>query len=274
MLKTQAAFSVDYQRSYGQHEFVTGNGTAVSAISAPSWETYYEKLAASPSLGNIALSPELITTSMDPEAVAAARYEIAVREVAIKKLSLEFPQTTFVLGTAAFDSPDGRPANSQRFIVDGQVVAQNNKRFSAQLFEKLIFSMRQNDNLPTSNLSNVAGAVCSDILGLTTTGSYAENILNEGSDEPDPPAIVEDDVDTLIVSACWAVPLRCIGLMGPARDDETRFRTALVGRMRKVFQMYPGINDVIVCDALPSNSKVKAPFNAHFARQSTDAPAY
>jgi len=264
---TEPSLETEYVRAYGQHNFVSVTGATVSAISQPTWEDFAGALEAASYLGNIILSPELITSSEELlKVVPDSRAEIEARVEETRQLSFKIPDTLIVLGTATFDSPSGRPANSQLFIQDGAVVAQNNKRYSYYPLEKRVFTMQQTTARPQSPSRRFVGMICSDLLG--EGASSTSNVLSVGSDEAGPPPIVGMGTESVLFSSRWAVSVQSafdIDQYNINREDW--FRRALEKRMLLLFRKYPALREVIMCDSLISTSGVEDPFNAHITRK-------
>lgn len=264
-------FDVNYARSYGQHDFVAASGETVSVISAPVWEDFYRRLESSAQLGEFVLSPELITFTHTLEDIPAGQADIEARIDKIRELSRGRPDTTVVLGTPTFNNPHGRPANSLVFIAGGDIAAQTNKGFSFYPVEKQVFTLRQAAAARTT-VQNFAGMVCSDVLGEGGNSAYVSRLLTEGSDEPNPGSKVTADTETVLLSACWAIPLLESITERPASsiDHEERFRSQLENRVALLFRSNPNLREVIVADRLVAGSEVKAPYNGHFTRRPPD----
>lgn len=267
MFQVSPGLQVDYARAYGSHDFTVAHGEVVSVLSEASWEAFSDRLISAPAPGNIALSPELITSPMPLEEIPDHRDVIEARIEEAKEASTRFPATTVILGSATFNNSTGRPANSQLFIRDGIVRAQNNKRFSINPDEKKIFTLRQAESLPQSITGRLAGLVCSDILGASAGGNpMTLGLLYEGSDETSPLPIADEAADTFLMSGCWAVPVVSDPALDRIINREDRFRFALEGSMARLFRNYPNLQDVVVADRLAPDSGVDLPYNAHFAR--------
>lgn len=274
MPRPQPLLEIEYARAYGQHDFTLMSGSVVSAVSQPSWEEFTSTLLSAKSLGGIVLSPELITSPEALEEIPGRQAVIEARVEETRELSIKLPATLIVLGTATFSNPAGRPANSQLFIKNGAVVAQNNKRFSYFPLEKEVFTMRQAADMAVCPGSNIVGMICSDLLGESTR--VASDLLLEGSDEPSPPPIVGQTTETVLVSGCWALPVQSNPAIDRNISREDRFRLALENRMLMLFRKYPALREAVMCDSLPATSGVEAPYNVHITRktpQNSSRPA-
>lgn len=255
-----------YARAYGKHDFVAIGGKIVSVLSQPTWEEFWEQLSSGPSLGHIALSPELMTSPVPLDEIPSQRAEIMARVNQVKELSHDHPHTTIVLGTAAFDPKADKPANSLVFIQQGEVVAQRNKTYSLSPWEKRIFTMQQARHRDTIH-PYLAALVCSDILGETTDISlYPNSALAARSDNPTPQQLVPDNAEIVLFSTCWAIPLIDDPAIDAIMSRETRFKSQLEGRIRRLFCARPLLKEVIVADRLASISGVSAPYNGRFTR--------
>jgi hypothetical protein len=250
----------NYARSYGQHDFVATSGEVVSVVSEPTWESFYRRLESSERLGDFVLSPERITFPIGLNDIPASQADIERRIADVQELSLERPDTTIVLGTPTFNNPTGRPANSLIFITAGEVAAQTNKGFSTYPAEERVFTLRQATASRTTAQA-FAGMVCSDILDERTGNGY------EVGGEQDSVQKITADTRTVLLSACWAIPL--VGIpeaVMPSGNHESRFRRQLEGRIALLFSRNPGVREVIIADRLPPGSKLDAPYNGHFTR--------
>ncbi|HEY5153000.1 MAG TPA: hypothetical protein VII55_03425 [Candidatus Saccharimonadales bacterium] len=276
-------FEANYTRAYGQHDFVTAGGEVVSVLSEPTWENFYGRLESSAQLGEFVLSPELITFTTGLEDIPARQADIEGRIADVRELSRRRPDSTIILGTATFNNPSGRPANSLLFIAGGDVVAQANKGFSFYPPEKRVFTLRQATAARTTN-HKLAGLVCSDILGEGDVSRFSIDLLLEGSDEPEPGQKITAATEIVLLSTCWAVPVVEI-IDGPSAgrqnrfaamaasietapaSHEDRFRRRLEGRIGLLFRSYPALREVIVADRLMADTEVEAPYNGHFTRR-------
>ena len=252
----------NYARSYGQHDFVAAGGEVVSVVSAPTWEDFYGRLQSSRRLGDFVLSPELITFPAELEAIPAAQADIERRVDDVRQLSLERPDTTIVLGTPTFNDPTGRPANSLLFIAAGDIAAQTNKSFSVHPVEKEVFTFQQ-AVAPATSLQRFTGMICSDMLG------EGRRVVRRVAGDQPPRQKVTPGTETVLLSACWAVPL--VQDIFPEsqifiNDHEKRFRLPLEARIAMLFARNPNLRDVIVADRLPAGSEVEGPYNGHFTR--------
>jgi hypothetical protein len=264
----EQVFDANYARAYGQHDFVALSGEVVSVLSDPTWEDFYGRLESSARLGEFVLSPELITSPLGLEDIPAKQADIEGRVAEVRQLSRQRPDTTIVLGTPTFNNLSGRPANSLVFIAGGDIVAQANKSFSFYPAEKRVFTLQ---SAPTSRAIDrkIAGIICSDILGEGYKTEYGMTLLVEGSDEPNPGSKITADTETVLLSACWAIPLAKDVLpgAGSSTTHEDRFRWQLENRIASLFRHNPTLREVIVADRLPAGSEVEAPYNGHFTRR-------
>jgi|GEM_PF-3426190 hypothetical protein len=256
----------DYRRSYGHHVFESVRGDTMSVVSGATYEDFWSTLSSGNDLGRLALTPELMTapiTALDQ--LATQRDMIEDRVAQVRELSADTPVTTFALGTATFNNPGERPANSLLFIRSGEVVAQVNKSHSASAAEKAVFTMRPQGG--RNWLSHqVAALVCSDILGEAPIMLGVSTVLARGSDNPVPARKVPDSATTVLLSSCWAVPL-LNGSMVETVPPEDRFKTALEYHVGLLFACRPNLEEVLVADRTVIGSEVTAPYIGHFTRR-------
>lgn len=146
-------------------------------------------------------------------------------------------------------------------------MAQTNKAYSLYPAEKRVFTLRQASGQRTVN-PKLTGLVCSDVLGEGPVSRFGLKMLREGNDEPSPDKKITPSTETVLLSACWAIPLlEDYFKVDEKPDHENRFRSQLEGHIGLIFQSNPNLQEVIVADRLVAGSLVEAPYNGHFRRR-------
>jgi hypothetical protein len=265
-----------FRRSFGRHDFTTAGGDSVTVIAEPTWEEFWDTTSTSADLGRIVLSPELMTSPLPIDQIAGSKHLIGERIAQVRELSRSHAETTFALGTAAFNNQTGRPANSILLVKDGSVVGQNNKAWSLSSQEKSLFTFKAVHG-PSRIAPHIATLVCSDIFGETSTQRHPvyvgnrvatyRNTLLRGSDNQNPANKVGSQTETVLLSSCWAVPLMTNLSQGEspvAKDDW--YRRQLESRLAMLFSLNPGLLDIIIADRSTGVSGDVLPFVGQFRR--------
>lgn len=263
MSSTEVKISAEYARSYGQHDFVAAEDRTVSVISEPDWKNFFARLSNADSLGDVVLTPELITSPGAIEEIPAKRPVIEERIEAVREVSQRYAGTVIVLGTATFN---GHPANSQLFIKGGEIIGQVNKGFSYHQAEKSQFKLGEMPNGGGTGLgSGIAGLICADLVAEARTLLQFPVAGSTKSDGLEYRPKTGLDTKTVLLSSCWAVPAVNDRLIdGFWTNPEERFRPQLENSVALLFRMRPALQEVIVADRVPPMSDLSGPLNARF----------
>lgn len=264
-----------FRRSFGRHDFTTSGGKSITVISEPTWEEFWETTSSATDLGQIVVSPELMTSPVQLDQVDASQRLIERRVAQVSELSRSRAGTTFALGSATFKNRSGRPANSVLFIKDGELIGQTNKAWSLSILEKKYFTLRPYSR-SARLASKIVSLVCSDIIGERYASQppvkdqnpvigYREALLI-GSDYHCPDKKVKAQTETVLLSSCWAVPLSKLFETDPPAIKDARYRRQLEISLASLFRMRPALLDVIIADRSIGDSSEQLPFIGQFRR--------
>jgi hypothetical protein len=241
-------FEARYDRSIGVHDYMTQDGTAVTAVAQPNWETFVNAFRdLSPTEGYI-ISPELITAPADLADIKGQQTEIEDRVETMREMSVAQPDATILLGTPSRDNK-GLLRNSLVVIRNGNLDGHIDKQGPMWPDEAELFSRRVRPQATLIGAGHAA-VICSDMITASVLGPALYS-----------PA--HSNTETMLVSSMWAIP-RLKGPDTPAAH-EVRFKTALEKTVGMLMLIRPNLREVIMVDRAVQGSTVQ-PFSAHFKR--------
>ena len=245
-------FTAQYERSVGLHNFTTVDSTPVAAVAVPTWEEFQQTLVDLPPTKGYVISPELITSPGYLTEIENRATEIQERTDEIQALSKQQPDALILLGTATFDRDNSLVRNSLAVISDGETRGYIDKRGGMLPLENQIFSKQPRQQATLLSAGHTA-LICSDIIWAMSFGR-SDRKKNDW---------IPPHVETLLVSSCWAVP-QSEGPTSPSLNEE-RFKDALERTIRKLFERYHNLKEVVMVDRVIPDSQVE-PYTAQFRR--------
>lgn len=232
--------SVVFERSYGVRQIATPSGELITSVSQPDWPTLVQSLGglARQGAGKLITTPELITsTDIDLADLSQHQPRVEDRIAEAKELTRDLPESTLLLGSVAFDPTVEKPRNAVLFLRDGEEVGRTYKKFPIGKYERthLHDTAAPGDIVkPTSNVLNI---ICSD---------FAE------------PPQLDDEVDTLLISACWGTPS---GYPGVAASPDHRHIEFINSLSDDLFTQYDQLETIVMTDRAPDQNSMYGPFN-------------
>ena len=255
-------FAADYRRSHDVHSFVTHEGSLVTAVSAPDWDSFSDMLENLPPTQGYIVSPELITCTDMPMAALADMHDIvAERTEHVRTISHAHPQAVIALGNVACTTQGFM--NQLEIIRGGTTVAAIHKTaFTDDELE--VFAPGSHDGERWTHHPTVQLALCHELIRVALNrGAPNDKLLEKYRTN----ALNEQAV-SLLVSSCFAVPMssRAESVYSQyAKPDEERYRGQLETAVGYVFAAYPNLQDIIMTDRRPSQGTIE-PLNVHFRR--------
>lgn len=231
--------SVVITRDYGVGEAVLHDDTYVTVISQPTWGTCIAAYRELDDPGRFVLTPELITLAgLDPSSGSLTEAQLLVEQriAEVTRLSLQYPDSTLVLGTPLYYPELSKPRNAVLLVSRGVERQRIHKQVAISRFEREAFYQpghREDMLLPEPG---VLPLICSDMFG----------------DHTDP------NVHTILVSACWATPVMPDGAGASKDKDLEKF---LGETVRRLYLRYPALMTVVMADRSFLASQTARPYN-------------
>ena len=240
--------SANYKRSHGVHTFELHN-KKLAAVSAPTWEEYYELVQGLEKNIDIAISPELMTSPVRMEEVSNMEQQISERQEDIRRLSREHPKTIFILGSAIVESAR---KNSLLTFSAGREIARTDKEFLTPAERQTFTPGTAKIAKPSIEGKEIQLAICADLIPISH-----RDVMKQ---QPIFPYILST-TKTLLVSSCWGVPMWGGGSNEFGQDE--RYQGILERCATQVLNLYPNLSDIVMVDrAIPASCL--EPYNVHF----------
>lgn len=270
-------------RTSGVHSFELTNGLTITGISANTWEDYEQLLQNLPlttqKIGDIILSPELITAAPDPAPDEPNRAILQCarnRVAAAAEISQEYPDSTLIIGTVIPLRRTDMFANGAMYIKNGEQLGETRKMpFSAAEAEYFAQATVSSVSKPLPDHPNMLPIICSDLLFHTRTTAFKREalIINKTVGQYIDP--INAAIDTLLVSGYWQIPGTDMGdVVRPDRRSGPGHEPGYLDTMQRaakiLFEKYVGLADIVVIDRVPlegslgSHQPIYPPYNAHF----------
>ncbi|HSX07509.1 MAG TPA: hypothetical protein VLG11_01300 [Candidatus Saccharimonadales bacterium] len=269
-------------RTPGVHTFELTTGLTITGISANTWDDYEQYLhgltSTGQKIGDIILSPELITAAPDPapdESNQTIMRRAQSRVAAAAEISQDYPDSTLIIGTVIPVQRAGMFANGAVYIKNGKQLGETRKMpyspLEAEFFtQATVSSVSQ----PLPGRRNVLPIICSDLLFHRHTTDFKRDALpiNKVTGRYSDP--INPRIDTLLVSAYWQIP--GVDMGDVVRSDVGSpgggqgYLNTMQYAARTLFRKYIGLADIVVVDRVPpegslgSHQPIYAPYNAHF----------
>ncbi len=261
-VRTHIPFEVEYHRDYGIFEHETVDGTPVKIVSSRSWEEFSVQVrTVSENIDGYIISPELMTSPVELDHVPKMKDTIRDRLVDIRNFSRRSPWARFVIGSALFEGDT--IYNGAQAFQHSQDVGRQYKRYFVGSEEQAVFATAGEEPGEVFVDPDHGLLLCSDII--LAAGASITNRLQgtHGSYSERMKSIIDPQVRSLFVSACWGVPYEY-------HDDdkmtpEHRYQDMLERCVSQILDSYINVDEVIVADRAVEATGV-APFNAHFVR--------
>lgn len=270
-------FEQDYRREYGVHRFDLKNGIRLAALSAHGWKNFLAQLQAVKPDDDLAVSPELITTTeLETNDVSTVRPTVEKRFEEIRAITLQFPNTTFLLGTPVFEG-EGKPTNSIVYIKAGQIIGQTAKRSGIAAWEKTNFRFEPEEPASLIPGTDIGVLICSDLPLADLYQSPPIQDLNrvlELHNRRDlvgkNPTFIHPDTRNLVVASCWGIGGRYNIL---EEDPDEYYKRELRNTSFGLLRVAPKISQIAVVDRAPDidpaldKTIATRPINALFGRK-------
>lgn len=232
---------VIFERNYGVRQISTHANELITSVSQPDWPSFVRSIGglARQGTGNLITSPELITSAdISLAAISRNREVIEGRVTEAKGLTKLLPEATLLLGTVAFDQTVQKPQNAVLFLRDGAEIGRTYKKNPIGMDEREFLHVpHAADIAVTQPTPNVLTIICSDLVS--------------------PPAF-DNQVDTLLVSACWGTPA---GYPGVVASSDRRHLTFIQDLTTDLFEQHPSLGTIVMTDRAPEENSMAGPFN-------------
>jgi hypothetical protein len=202
-----------YLHEHGFHRLSFSTGEMVTAISAQTWSEYLSHLKRINAQDKLVVSPELMTFTGRPlREVGQTKQIIKGRINQVETFSLQYPNTTFILGTPTFNT--SRPRNSVLFIKQGKIVAQTHKRSGATQEEQDVFDLPVHEKPSSIPDTDIGILICSDLAmaSFLSRPHFNDKFLNQtlktagqASFINTQPTFLHSQTKKLIIPSCWGV---------------------------------------------------------------------
>jgi len=243
------------RREYGVHRWQLTSGEMVTGLSAPDWRVFKKELRQINKEDRIVVSPEMITlTGVTLDQVPDHRELIEGRVGEMVEFSRDFPETTFLLGTA--DLGGRKPRNSVLYIKNSQRIGEVNKRHGATELEHEVFDLPKNEGSSLIPETNIGVLICAD---------YVHTIMGSK------PLQVDGQAETILLPSCWGWGGKIQGIEAMGADKY--YYLNLKSISNRFIRAYPKVNEVVVVDRVVEvDEEMKdlvpsAPFNVMVKRK-------
>lgn len=251
----------------------------LTGISADKWTDFTNNLSQINEFDKLIVSPELITcTEIESENVTESKELIESRIEQTKKFSMNFPETTIVLGTAIFGEEE-KPKNGVLFIKNGEVIGQTAKRAGVDSWEKRNFVFDPEEKAVLIPETNLGVLICSDIrasnisffnpeeLDENLTLSGFENLVGHKTE------FIHQEAKGMIVPTCWGMTENEVWKNLPSNTLDMLFQRGLTVEALGMMRHTPQIEEIAIIDRIPDvgedfkGAVTTKPLNVFFSRK-------
>lgn len=232
--------SVVFEREYGVRHIATPGGDTVTAVSQPDWESFTYALngLGQEGAGAFITSPELITSADVELAVLSEQQELIEDRIAeAKDLTRQLPESMLLLGSVAFDQTVEKPRNAVLFFQDGAEVGRTYKKNPIGKYEREFLHDTAGPDDVVRPVRNILNIICSDLVS---------------------PPPIKNEVDTLLVSACWGTPAGYPGVVASPDHRHLEFIQYLTDDL---FEQNANLSTIVMTDRAPEGNSMVGPFN-------------
>lgn len=239
-------FTVEFTREYTTHDINLPSDERVTVVSDPTWDSCADSLAMLENPGKYILTPELITTVERPQAIHIDPAVIASRVKDVQEISLEYPDSTILLGTPTGDSPMSKQHNGLLFIRNGNITGQtwglppHSQASPGSFYQPTV--------RPEETVQPVVG---SDLL------RYAAQCCLDGQQEAPRQNSIGPAAKTILASSCWITP-DSVNYPGATQTAAEQYVRQICGLL---FENCAQLETVVMCDRLAVDMFVEQPLN-------------
>lgn len=251
------------QLPYGIYVLQLKNGSSIALASAHNFETLLTQLEEVGKLNKDmpVLTPELIT-EIDGDKVRHDFDHVMGKIHLVQELSAKLPKLKILLGTPHW--VEETCFNSVLVIQNGQILQVISKTYLTP-GEGQDFASSDDDKPTISGPDPTQLLICSD---LNAAGASLMTLVAAQAGKANPitehPQLISPDTKILLVSACWGsgsnTPRELISQFSKVKNGEKTidefaqdfFQLMLQSAVNRVFDKYPDIDVIIVCDRAPT----------------------
>lgn len=252
-----------FDRNYGVKPIELASGDIVMRISVPEWADFVMTMIHQPghppgsyATGPFMLTPELITsTDIPPNTIHANRDRVAQRVTTARELSAMRPNSHLLLNTVIFDDSHPKPRIGTLHMYDGAIKGRAFKISANNPQERETFAqiMSPDDTVTRAvKRARAAGDIVPPFWGVQplTCADFIDH-----SD------ILHPKTTAALISSCWSMPAD-----PETHPPEARQLMFLEDLCTQAFTEHPNLQDIVMADRLPPNSKAVGPYNLHAYR--------